>query len=722
MAVAATRVDPVTFEVLRHRLAMIVDEAAQVLKEVSGSPVASDVGDCNAALMDAEGNAIMVGPLLLGHALSCANVAKYALAHFRATPGVGPGDMFISNDPYRATPHQACVVVVAPVFHEGELAAWTGAGIHLADVGGPVPGQVTVGAQSIFEEPTPMPPMKLIEGGVLRADIQENWLIRGRTKDANALDLRAKIASNLRLAQRFREMVERYGIETVRGVLQQTIEFTAETIRDRLRQIPDGTWRAEALLDYDDRGNLALYRCKLELSKTRDHMTFDFRGTSPQAPAVINSTRSSLQIAVVHALLMLMTWDLPKCPAGLMKTYDLVSELGTFVDAQWPAGMTKATTAANVAVRQAVHSAVSQMYASSAAFADRVMAQGYGYSALVEMGGRDQRGEIFAACLLDHSMSSGSAAHSFRDGVHSGGTLGAGGSSLANVEVYEQRYPLLYLTRREQIDTAGPGRFQGGSACCTMVTPHDTERVPDVVLHRLGVHVPSYAGLHGGLPGSTNQFVIKRRSNVQELLGAGVLPTDPAEIAGEPEIPAGLYRTHLERGDVYYQITGGGGGYGDPLEREPDWIERDLRLGYVSADQAAAVYGAVVDNRVEVDRAATHTRREALRRERLARAERPDGARDEAAEWRLGGGAGDPVTDAIALVAHEGALAYACRCGAVLGRADMEYRAHLHWFDAPCTAAGPYCLNLEAEPRVVLRHYVCPGCGRLLEVDLRETD
>jgi N-methylhydantoinase B len=667
--------------------------------------------------MDAEGNAVMVGPLLLGHALSCANLAKYVLAHFAENPGIQPGDMVLSNDPYRATPHQACVVVVAPVFHDGVLVAWTGAGIHLADVGGPVPGQVSVGARSIFEEPTPMPPVRLIEAGVLRQDIQEDFLVRGRTRDANALDLRAKIAANHRLERRFREMVERYGIATVTGVLAQTIEFTADTIRERLCQIPDGKWSAETFLDYDDQGDLTLYRCRLELTKTGDHMLMDFRGTSPQAPAVINSAGAGLDIAVVHAMLTLMTWDLPKCPTGVLRTYDKVSEPGTFINAVWPAGVTKATTAANVAVRQAVQVVISQMFASSEAFVDRVMAQGYGYSQLFEMSGTDQRGEPFAACLLDHSMCSGSAARSFQDGIHSGGSLGSSGSSLANVEAYEQRYPVLYLTRGEQIDTVGPGRFQGGTACAIIVTPHDTERIPDIIGHRLGVHVPSHLGMHGGLPGSTNHFVVKRGTNVRELLGRGILPTKLEELDGRAEALPGICRSYVAAGDVYLSITGGGGGYGDPLDRDPERIQADLELGYLSAANAAAVYGVVLDHgRVDPER--TQARRADLRRDRLARA--VPSVPESAAPGRLGGQPGGSVTDRLRLVDAEGALRYACRCGAVLGPADRGYRDYLPRFDAPCTTAGPYCLRPDAEAPVALRHFICPGCAALIEVDVVE--
>jgi N-methylhydantoinase B len=561
--------------------------------------------------------------------------------------------------------------------------------------------------------------VRLVEGGILRQDLQEDFLVRGRTREANALDLRAQIASNLALERRFREMVERYGIDAVTGVLARTIEYTAATVRERLREVPDGRWTAETFLDYDDRGDLSLYRCRLELTKASGGLTLDFTDASPQAPAVVNCSRGGLEIAVLNAMLSLVGWDLPKCPAGVMQTYTVVSEPGRFIHASWPAGVTKATTSAMQCVREAVTLAVGRMFACSETLSRRIIAPCAGFSGLPDITGTDQRGQAFSAPLLDFSLSSGYGARSFRDGIHTGGVMGSPGASMANVEVYEQRYPLLYLTRREEIDTAGPGRFEGGSALCLMLTPHDTERIPDVIFHAHGVHVPSTLGLHGGLPGSTNQFVVKRQTDIWALLERGGVPTGIEDVQGPLEVFPGICRSHLDRGDVGFWINNGGGGYGDPLDRGLDLVERDLRLGYLSAAQAA-VYGAVVGDACAVDREATRASQARIRRERLARATPPPSLPDAPSGWHMGGGHGCPVTDRLALAEAPGGLVYACRCGTVLGRANRDHRDYLPRFDAPCTSAGPRSLNLIEEPRVALRHYVCPGCGALVDVDLVE--
>jgi N-methylhydantoinase B len=704
-------IDAVTFEVLRHRLATVVDEAAQVLRQVSGSPVATEVADCNTALMDAGGNCVMMGYLIPSHALGAANTARYVLERFQENPGFGPGDMFLSNDPYRIGGHQNCVVLVAPIHHGGELIAWSGAGIHLADMGGPIPGQVAVGAHSAYDEPPIVPPVRIVEGGVLRQDIADEYLGRSRSHGANAMDLRAKIAANNSLARRFAEMVERYGAETLTAALGRTVEFTEQTIRDRLAAIPDGYWRAETFLDYDNEGSVSLYRCGLDLTKSGGEMVLDFRDSSPAAPGVVNCTRQGLEMAVVHTMLTLLTWDLPKCPAGVAATYRVQSRPGTFVDAQWPAGVSKATTSGMQCASKAVNLAVSRMFASSEAFRGRVVAPSFGYSAVLELSGINQHGQAFAAPLLDIGLPSGSPAFSFRDGQPTAGGIGSAGSSMANVEAYEQRYPLLYLCRRELADTGGAGAFTGGAGLYMMVTPHDVARIPDVVFHTHGTELPASMGLHGGLPGSTNSLTIKRGTDVNRLLAGGLAPIDFDAIEGAAEALPGICRTYLADGDVYRAINQGGGGYGDPLDREPEGVAADVALGFVTSDLASRIYGLALDASGAVDAAATEVARATIRQIRLAVALPP--AVEVSIEATAGHGR--PVTDRVALT--DSGL-FGCSCGRVLGPADRPYHDYLARLDEPCSAAGPYVLSQAVQPLVHLVSYICPGCGALTEVEL----
>jgi N-methylhydantoinase B len=193
------------------------------------------------------------------------------------------------------------------------------------------------------------------------------------------------------------------------------------------------------------------------------------------------------------------------------------------------------------------------------------------------------------------------------------------------------------------------------------------------------------------------------------------------DVDGKAELLPGITRTSLVAGDVVFWSNNGGGGYGDPLDREVDVIAEDHRLGYISREQAARVYGFAQEKGGAVDPTATAANRERIRKERIARAAPPPSQPvSEPASERVALVAGAQVTDRLSVADDGGRLVYQCRCGLMFGDARRGYRGFLPRFDAPCTDAGPRCMNLIANPPVVLRHYVCPGCGALVDVDVAE--
>src|SRR5262245_27138315 len=171
-----TRVDPVTFEIVRHRLWSINEEAGHTLERVSGSLIASEVHDMNTSIMNARGDSLVLAPYMLVHAISMETLAKDVVANYQDNPGIRPADMFLSNDPYVGAQHQVDVVGLGAIHFEDELIGWVGCTIHQIDLGGPVPGQVQVGARDIYGEQPIFPPMKIVEGGVLRNDLVRLYL------------------------------------------------------------------------------------------------------------------------------------------------------------------------------------------------------------------------------------------------------------------------------------------------------------------------------------------------------------------------------------------------------------------------------------------------------------------------------------------------------------------------------------------------------------------
>jgi len=739
--------DAVTFEILRHRFTAIAEEGAITLRNVSGSPTIAQSNDCNVVLMDPAGVGLVIGYTLPTHALSCMYLAQYVLREFAANPGIRPGDMFISNHPYICTPHQTCVATVAPVFHGDELVSWAGAGIHVADVGGPTAGQVSVGARSIFDEALPMAPLKIVENGVIRKDVEGEFLVRSRTPAQNALDMRAMIAANNTIARRVLATVERYGADTVRAGQARVLDYAEEQLRAILRELPDGAWHDTHYLDYNDQGQTTYYAVRLALTKTGDRLVFDFTGSSPQAPAVINCSPSALTSSVIVAVLAAFGYAIGLNPGAVLRVVRIVSEPGTVVHSTWPAGLSKGTTSISQTIRAVGTTCLGKLFASSPAYRRRALAtcNGLGGS-LQELIGTDQRGVPFAGVFQETYLSGGYGARGTRDGVNTSGLLGGPEVSIPNVEQLEFYYPLLYLYRRQEPDTAGAGQYRGGSGLGVCYTPHDVANIPHCTNHTLGLAVPTALGLDGGYPGSTVRNRFKRGSNVAELFARGRWPQSLAELDGTLERPAGVSQSYLRAGDVFMSVGCGGGGYGDPLERDPTAVLADVVDGLTSLEWAARIYGVVVAGTPPaIDAAATRRRRQALRRARRARSRPPEVAPESVAAAPTAPAAGDPeaapssaaaadapVAPSSLATAESGAAPFSpaadpraaaadgadgevqCRCGQPLGRRGA-LRRHLRRRDVPANRYAPYD---SADRRFVFREYYCPRCLLLLDLEL----
>lgn len=709
-------IDPITFEVLKHRLWAITEEGAATLRNVSGSPTVSQSNDCNVAILNASGEGVMIGATLPTHALSCIHTAKYVLKEYKENPGVSRDDMFLSNDPYISTPHQTCVVMVAPIFSDDqELIAWAGAGIHVADVGGPVPGQVAVGAQSIYQEATPMPPVKMVEGGSIRKDIEQDYLIRSRTRGQNALDMRAKIAANNTIKRRALEMVQRYGKDAVIGVMDRVVDLAEARLRSILRELPDGVWSHTSYLDYNDRGKTTFYTCHLTLTKKDENLIFNFDGSSPQAPAVINCTYVALESSLMVVMLALFGYAIPLCPEAVLRVIETKAEPGTVVNCSWPAGASKGTTSMSQTIRHAATICLSKMFAASPEHQHRLLAVCQGQMVAAELGGLDQRGEPFGGVFIDTALAGGYGARSFKDGIDTGGMIGGAEVSIPNVETNEFRYPILYLYRHQQIDSGGPGKFRGGAGLSIMVTPHDVERIHDLALHSHGLEAPTAFGLYGGYPGSTNQSIIKRNTIVEALFKVGVMPQELDELQGDIEITPGVASSYLNKGDIYQCLGCGGGGYGDPLERDPELVLKDIHNGVASRKWAKRIYGVVLNNRGRtVNKQATKASRQAILMERQKSAIAPTSF----PQPLQASSAGKRLNMYLKIVHSKEGDSLQCRCGHVICLTFEDYKSHSAIATPPWNKVGPHLMNLVQRPRFHLREFYCPKCYTLLDVDI----
>lgn len=716
-------VSPVLLEIIRHRLNNINDDAASTLKRVSGSQIAVEASDLNTVIMAADGRVVACGRYVLIQVASMHLVVSYLLEHYGDNPGIGPGDQFITNDPYVGTLHQPDVVLAAPIFVDGTLVAWCASVVHQSDVGGPTPGGITYDARSIFDEAIPMAPIKIVEGGRLRNDVEREYLIRSRTPELNALDLAGQIAANRHAATQVEQVCRRYGTTTLTAALAQLLEAGERQLRRRLRGLPDGRWRHTSFVLFHDRNAAAgqrdrNYAVRLTMTKHGDRLALDFTGSDPQAPGAINATRPALVNFAMAGLLIYLCNGMPWVPGGVWPVVDIVSTEGTVVHARWPSGVAMSTSSTGQAVRVCVNACVARLLEGSDELAPLLMAscQSAGAGACT-ISGTDEAGRPFATMTLD-DISGGGGARSDADGADSSGFTTSPGAAIANVEVNESYLPVRYLARRELVDSGGPGAFRGGVGTVQVLAPSGAQGPISVLSFGQGLQHPAAVGVAGGEPGGQSGFAILP-AEVATRLVAGVAGNGDGGAPGPIAVPLPTAGMAMSTGQVELVVSQGGGGYGDPLEREPDLVVADVAEGLVSPDAARRIYGAVMEaapGYPRLDPGATATRRDAIRAGRLGgRVPRPaahvDGRRFSEAFAVV------PATDA----AEEDTLA--CRrCGVVLCRTGENLYDHLIVRTSPTVAHAPLGLRYDGSDEFVVRTCYCPACGRQVDVVVGRAD
>lgn len=610
---AVEAVDPLTYEVARHRIWAITDMMGEALKRMSGSLVVTDCNDFDVAITDEYGDVVQVG-LFNTELVAATDLAiKWILRNRSENPGIEEGDMFLVNDPWVGGGiHQNDVALLAPLFHEGKLFAWTAAVAHQADLGGVSPGSWTPRAEDVFWESLPTPPVKIVKNYELQRDVEDVYLRRSRVPQIVALDLRAKIGANTVGHERLRALIEKYSADTVKAVMQRQMDDAEHRLRDRLRSLEDGTWHAVQYQEQSKQGDRGLHRIVLTMTKKDDRLTFDFTGTDPQS-GMINCAYTGMYGGIMSAVLPILCGDIPWAAGGLARCIEIISEEGTLNNCTFPGGVGKGSVASAWATTNTVNECLSKMLDTHTELSRRVLSVCSGTWDLCVMAGIDKRQQPFATMLTD-SMGAGFGAGSDHDGVDTAGLLLIPMGKMPDVEMNEFILPVLYLWRREEIDSGGPGKFRGGVTASLCFVSHDTPAPMTQIVSGSGKAVPMNVGLAGGYPGNTQVDMTVRDANAKELMAQGIMPSSLEEISGQHEFKSCEEETYLAPGEAHYMYWQSGGGYGDPILRDPDAIQHDVEEFRVSLAAARDIYGVVIhEETLQVALDATRHLREEIR-------------------------------------------------------------------------------------------------------------
>jgi N-methylhydantoinase B len=712
-----TGIDPITFEVIRHRLWAINDEQATMAARLSGSPIVYESFDFNTGLLTASGEGLFTGIHLMTQATTMDVFVREILETW-APEDIREGDMFFTNDPWSGALHANDGILALPVFADGAIVTWAAIVMHDQDVGSPVPGSFVISATNRFDEAPLFPPIKLGENYELRPDLERAFLRNHRTPTLNAMNLRARVAALCSTERRIRELANEYGRDVVIACQEEIIDYVERVVRGRLTDIPDGTWYEQVYLDHDGSTNV-LYPIRCAVTKAGDTLTVDFTGTAQQAPGPVNCARAALEGATCAIFLAFLCFDLPWAIGAAKRVMNIVAEPGTINNAVSPAAVSCASISATLTTAQAVSNAFAKMVMASHSDEHRAEAQACWSPGLngVVLAGLDEHGEIFAMPMTEAS-GGGGGARAWQDGIDTGGSLLSGSMAIPNVETQESRLPILEVFRRECPDTGGAGRFRGGNGFEYALVPHRAPQPLDTITIAQCVSQPEGHGVCGGNPAAAQSNRVIRDSNIWQLFAESVAPANADAIAGTIDVLAAKSSGKLGHADVHVCLVTGGGGFGDPLRREPEAVLGDVRGGCVSTEAALTTYG-VVTNGETVDEAATEAKRADLRKQRLAAGNRPAGWVPVTFEGPSIGVVGDTVE----LVELAGEVAYRCSvCNTVLARGEQDYKTT----GCSLRELDPRELTVWNRfgvlPEIVVREFSCPGCGTAVAIDIQRSD
>jgi N-methylhydantoinase B len=712
-------VDPVTFEVIRYALLNANVEHGQTLQRLCVSPITMLTRDFQPSILTEHGELVFLGPYLQYFSNAQSLTIKWILENRSADPGIGPGDMFLSNDPYVGTPHQPDTIVAAPVFVDGQLFCWVANVLHHSDIGGSVVGSFCVDAADIFTDPPAFPPFKIVEGGRIRPDLEQVFLRQSRLAGVVQMDLRAAISANTVTAGKIEALVARYGADAVKTVMSKVVDAGEQLITERLRQIPDGTWSHRLYAEASHTGDTGLYRYQLTVRKRGGELIVDNAGTDPQAGS-INVTYAGLVGAFLSALTASLTPDLAGAYGGVYRRVRFEPVPGTLSCADFPAAVSPSGVFTMELLISLAGSVISKMVASGPPeLRDKALgpAQPHWYGTI--MAGQFSSGAPYIA-VNANNMIGALPAGSDADGTDFGGHFWIPEGIASNIEETERLYPMLCLYRRAlRCGADGAGAYRGGRSITEAYVPWDTPGMAAALY--IDDSFPKAVGPFGANPSSMGRVLVKHGIGLAGQFAAGIVPQDLDALPGQQE-PVDHKGPMLMLGpDSVIAWTGANNpGYGDPLARAPQAVAADVRSGWLDREDAARVYAVVLNADGHADQDATQRLRAGRLAGRLAAAAPPDGGPSPRiaggdAELRSVGG------DLGVLLAGGQPAEWVSMSGrALLGPVTGDYRAACAVLEMPVNELAPEFATRPGRPgaAMVLREYLCPVSGVRLATEL----
>ena len=539
--------DPITIGIIRNKVASLVEEMLYHFYRSGYSTIIRESRDFSCVILDRAGRLIVPPPMFF-HAPVYRHLVGRILDLYGKEGHIGEGDVFVSNHPYEGgLPHVSDMAFAAPVFTDGEIVAFAGSIAHKADVGGAVAGSTSANATEIFQEGLLVPPIKIMAAGVAQADIERIILTNSRQPALMRGDIHAQVAVTRMGAARVKQLCERFGALVISGAFSTILNGAAGELRAAIAKLPDGEASAEGFLDSDgveiDRPVKLAIKVVIENGTAR----FDFSGSAPQARGPVNLRPSMVEACVFYALLGCLGPDL-HFNDGMRDVVRLTFAPRTVTNAEPPAPVSNYQMV-NLKLVDVILEALAKLNPA------RAIAHCGSSSALTIAWAKARGGQSGMQYEIMGSAYGGGNGH---DGASATATH-LSNLHITPIEILESEFPCR-ITRFELVaDSGGAGRWRGGLSLqreyellenATVVRRYDKSRFPP-------------AGLAGGKPGGAARFVIR----------LGTAEERATQASGRYEMAAG---------ERFLLQSAGGGGYGDPRQRDRAALSRDIAEGYVT--------------------------------------------------------------------------------------------------------------------------------------------
>ena len=573
--------DPATLEIVRHALGSVADEMALIVARTAYSATVRDALDYSTGILNAGGELVAQG---LGIALHLGSFPS-AVGHVIAAYGerFQPGDVFILNDPYGwGGIHLPDIYLIKPIFHDGRVRAFSAAVAHQTDVGGLIPSSNSTTTTEIFQEGLRLPGVHLYEAGRVNQALLDIIAANVRVPHMVLGDIRAQLAAVDAGERGYLELVGRYGAEPLAELEDALLTLAERMARREIESFPDGVYHQTDWIDGDSVGPDPI-RIEVAVTVAGDSIHVDFAGTARQVQGGINSPLPFTRSAVYAATRLVLDRSIPNS-GGYFRAITVEADEGTVVNAVFPAAC-GARGITGFRVMDAVAGARAQ------AAPDRVPAAGEGGNTIISLGSEDRAGRPF----IYVDMFSG--ARGAGKGYDGPSGVPHPGSNNANmpIEIAESTYPLRFLRYGIVEESASPGQWRGSPALVREFV-YLGAATPVQVRSDKRAHPP--LGLAGGAPGRPSMTTVDHAGEVTERPVIG--PSD------------------LLTGDRFRHDLASGGGWGDPLDRDPAAVLHDVRNGLIGVARAVADYGVVIADDETVDLVGTDAERNRRRAARAA--------------------------------------------------------------------------------------------------------